>query len=214
MQSLKGSRLKSEVWGDQKHVKFCRESSRRRQSRSQISAAVEADKSLTVSSNLPSVPSMPLPQWAMSSTHSCALLLIQSFPSTYGEALRQAAESTQAAIQGAVLTGIATKQLSVALHPAPQAELSDDMLDACHAVLAALQRGRRHIAAMQMVASSLRWSSLLFRLPQLRGMAKEPMRCAPALPETRMQATVKPDCEVAPSRWPDLLEDRSRLPAC
>ena len=126
---------------------------------------------------------MPLPQWAMSSTHSCALLLVQSFPSTYGEALRQAAESTQAAIQGAVPTGIATEQLSVARHPAPQAKLSDDMLVACHAVLAALHRGRRHIAAMQTVASLLRWSSLLFRLPQLRGMAKEPTRCAPALQE-------------------------------
>ena len=78
----------------------------------------------------------------MSNTHGCALLLVQSFPSTYGEALRQAAESTQAAIQGAVLTGIATDNGdAVALHPARQAALSDNMLDACYAVLAALQLG-------------------------------------------------------------------------
>ena len=138
-----------------------------------------------MSSSLSWVSSMSLPQCVMSSTNSHSpLLLLQSFPSTYGEALRQAAESTQAAIQGVVLTGFAAVQLSVAMHPAPQAALSDNMLDACHVVLAALQHGRRHTAALQMVASSSRWSSLPFRWPQLRGMAKEPMRCASALQTT------------------------------
>lgn len=67
---------------------------------------------------------------------------MQSFPSTYGEALRQAAVSTQAAIQGAVLTGIATDDGPVmALHPAPQAVLSDNMLNVCYAVPATLQLG-------------------------------------------------------------------------
>ena len=122
----------------------------------------------------------------MSNTHSCVLLLVQSFPSTYSEALRQAAESTQAAIQGAVsrLDLPLAMAPAVALHPATQAALSDNMLDACHAVLAALQLGQRHIAAMQMDASSSRWSSLLFRLPQSRGTAKEPMRWAPALQDS------------------------------